>query len=74
MMRWTPDGKALIHNCDFGDRKNMWLQPVDGSPPRQLTHFDDQLVLGFDLVPGGKELAVVRGVLSRDAVLIKDFR
>jgi len=74
MMRWTPDGKGLLNNCGFGDRKNMWLQPIDGSPPRQITHFDDQLVLGFDVVPGGKELAVVRGVLSRDAVLIKNFR
>ena len=65
MMRWSPDGKALIHNCGLNDRKNLWLQPIDGSPARQLTHFDDQLVLGFDPMPGGKQLAVVRGVLSR---------
>jgi eukaryotic-like serine/threonine-protein kinase len=74
MVRWTPDGKALLNNCGLNDRKNMWLQPIDGSPPHQITHFDDQLILGFNVMPGGKELAVVRGVLSRDAVLIKNFR
>ena len=74
MMRWTVDGKALLHNCGLNDRKNIWLQPIDGSPARQITHFDDQLALFFDVFPGGKEIAVVRGVLSRDAVLIKNFR
>jgi Tol biopolymer transport system component len=74
MMRWTEDGSGLLHNCGPNDRKNVWLQPIDGSPPRQMTHFDDEYVLYFDVVPGGNELVVVRGILARDAVLIKNFR
>ncbi len=74
MVRWTSDGKGLLHNAGLNDRKNIWLQSIDGSPPRQVTHFDDQYVLAFDVVPGGKELVIARGILSRDAVLIKNFR
>jgi Tol biopolymer transport system component len=74
MLRWTPDSKALLHNAGPNDRKNVWLQPLDGSPARPVTHFDDQYVLRFDVTPDGKALGVVRGVLSRDAVLIKNFR
>ena len=74
MVRWTADGKALLHNGGLNDRKNVWLQPIDGSAGRPVTHFDDEYILNFDVVPGGKELLLVRGVLSRDAVLIKNFR
>jgi serine/threonine protein kinase len=73
LLRWTPDGKAILHNAAVNDRKNVWIQPIDGSAAHPVTSFDDALVLGFDIVPGGKELAVVRGTLSRDAVMIKNF-
>ena len=74
LIRWMPDGKAILHSAGLNDRKNVWLQPIDGSQARPATHFDDQYILAFDVAPGGKELTVVRGVLSRDAVLIKNFR
>jgi hypothetical protein len=56
------------------DRVNLWLQPLDGSPPRKITDFDDASLLRFDLSPDGKHLMAVRGVLSRDAVLIENLR
>ena len=72
-VRWSADGRALLHNSGVGDRNNLWIQPLDGSPPRKLTNFDDDYVLTFDVGPDGT-LAVVRGTLSRDAVLIRNFR
>ena len=58
----------------MNDRVNLWLQPLDGAPPRKITSFDDDSLLRFDLSPDGKHLMAVRGVLSRDAVLLENFR
>ena len=73
-VRWTADGKALLHNSNIGDRTNIWLQPLTGGPPRQVTHFVDQAILGFDRSTDGKRLIIARGILSRDAVMIRNFR
>jgi hypothetical protein len=50
---------------------NLWLQPVDGSPARQLTHFRGGRVIDFDWSPGG-QLAVEFGAVVRDVFLIRD--
>jgi len=73
-IRWTPDGRALLHNSAINDRANVWLQPLDGRPARRITNFPDLDILTFDLSPDGTRLAVARGILSRDAVRIRDFR
>jgi Tol biopolymer transport system component len=73
-VRWTADGKALLHNSAIGDRANIWLQPLSGSSPRQVTRFVDQNILGFDRSTDGKHLIVARGILNRDAVMIRNFR
>ncbi len=73
-VRWTADGKALLHNSNVGDRANIWLQPVSGGPPRQVTRFVDQNILGFDRSIDGKHLIIARGHLSRDAMMIRNFR
>ena len=75
MIGWTADGNALIHNAGpVGGRTNLWLQRLDGSEPRPVTSFEDESVLRFDVSPDGKQLAIVRGLLERDAMLIRDFR
>ena len=73
-VHWSPDGNGILHNAARGDRINIWLQPLDGSEPRKVTNFDDEYVHRFDVTPDGKEIVLSRGVLSRDAVLIKNFR
>jgi Tol biopolymer transport system component len=73
-VRWTADGKGLLHNSALKDRANIWLQPLDGGPPRQLTKFSDQVILAFDRSADGRKLIIARGMLTRDAVLIRNFR
>jgi len=73
-VEWTLDGKALLHNSQAGDRSNIWLQPLAGGPARQLTRFADQLVFGFSRSLDGKQLIIARGTLSRDAMLIRNFK
>jgi Tol biopolymer transport system component len=74
LVRWSPDGKALLHNAQSNDRSNIWLQPIDGGPARELTHFADQTMINFNLTADGKQLIIARGLLSRDALLIKNFK
>jgi eukaryotic-like serine/threonine-protein kinase len=70
---WSADGKSLLHNSHQTDRMNVWQQPVSGGAPKQVTKFNEQYVLNFDRTPRGDALTVVRGTLSRDAVLLKGF-
>ena len=73
-VRWTADGKALLHNSAIGDRANIWLQPLEGGAPRKVTRFSDQAIFAFDRSADGKTLIIARGTLTRDAVLIRNFR
>jgi Tol biopolymer transport system component len=73
-VRWTADGRALLHNSAMNDRANVWLQPIAGGPPRQMTHFLDQVIFGFDISRDGKTLVISRGLLSRDALLLHNFK
>ena len=57
-----------------GDRANVWLQPLDGKPPRRVTDFQEYLVYGFAVSPDGKSLAFSRGPRTRDAMLVRGFR
>jgi hypothetical protein len=43
--RWTPDGRSVAL-VSFIDPFNLSVQPVDGGPARQLTHFTDGRQLG----------------------------
>jgi hypothetical protein len=53
---------------------NIWIQPTDGSPPRQLTDFKSDRIFSFDWSHDGKWLALSRGPEQRDVVLMSDFK
>jgi Tol biopolymer transport system component len=74
MLRWATAEEGLLINTMPSDRANLWFQPLDGSPPKKLTDFDELNLFSFDVSPDGKTLALARGALSRDAVLITGFR
>ncbi|MGH9968149.1 MAG: protein kinase domain-containing protein [Pyrinomonadaceae bacterium] len=73
-IRWTLDGRALTYVETRGGVSNIWLQSLSGGDPRQLTDFRDQRIFGFAWSRDGKQLALSRGVVNADVVLIKDFR
>jgi eukaryotic-like serine/threonine-protein kinase len=74
LIRWTPDGRALTYVITRGLVSNIWLQPVGGGPPRQLTDFKTGRIFSFDWSRDGKWLALARANVDNDVVLIKDFR
>ncbi len=71
--QFTPDGQALVYpirgeNNEF----NLWLQPLDGKPGRQLTQFTSEQITDFSWSPDGKKLLVWRGHNESDVVLLRD--
>lgn len=74
LLRWTSDGRALTYVDNRGGIANIWTLPIDGGAPRQLTNFKDDRIFWFDWSRDGKHLAVGRGVLTNDVVLLNDFK
>jgi serine/threonine protein kinase len=72
LLRWTPDGRALAYSDEKGGVSNIWVQPLDASPARQLTHFKTDLILSYAWSRDGKQLACSRGVVNNDVVLISN--
>jgi hypothetical protein len=69
---WTEDSKSLIVLRDM-NRSNLWLQPIDGAEPRQLTKFDGGMIRSFAVSPDFKQIAISRGNPSAEAILISNF-
>jgi Tol biopolymer transport system component len=72
-LRWAPDGKGLNYLLTRDGAQNLWYQPLDGSPARQVTHFPDSDILDFSWSKDGKQLAVTRGRTRTDVVRISNF-
>jgi serine/threonine protein kinase len=71
---WSPDGKAIVYEKDENNVSNLWSIPLDGSKERQLTNWPSEQIFWFAWSRDGKQLAVARGHVSSDLLLIKDFR
>ena len=72
-IRWTVDGRALTYIDTQGGVSNIWIQPLDGGPRKQLTDFKSDLIFYYDWSPDGKKLALARGSKTSDVVLIRDI-
>jgi Tol biopolymer transport system component len=72
-LRYTPDGHAIAYLDPAAT--NIWLLPLAGDSPRQLTHFTDGATIGnFAWSRDGKRLAVSRSTVANDIVLFKGLR
>ena len=70
--QFAPDGKALVYPILQNSTENLWLQPLDGSPGRQITNFQADGIQYFLFSPDGKSLGVFRSHGESDAVLLRD--
>lgn len=70
--RWMPDSRALVY-VDGNTLSDLWVQPIDGSPPHQLTHFaaDGRRIWDFDWSADGKRLAVARAAILTNIVRLR---
>jgi len=67
--RWTNDNRQLI----YVGSSNLWLRPLNGEQPTQLTNFKTQFIHSFVLSRDGR-LAISRGTDTNDVVLISDLK
>jgi TolB protein len=74
LLRWTRDGRALAMVETHDGVDNIWSTPLDSRSHEQLTNFSSGQIFAFDWSPDGNRLAVARGSLSSDVILINNFR
>lgn len=71
---WVPDGRALIYVDTRGDVSNLWTQRIEGGTPKQITDFKQGRIFSFDYSPDGKQIALSRGTINNDVVMISNFK
>jgi len=69
---FTPDGRAVIYSVRQNGVDNLWQQPLDGAPGRQITNFDSDTIRNAQYSPDGKTLGVLRIHTESDVVLLRD--
>ena len=72
LIRFSPDGKAVVYSTRSNGVDNLWLQPLDATQGKQLTNFSADRIYDFHWSFDGKQLALVRGHNDSDVVLIRN--
>ena len=72
-LRWAPDGGAIAY-LSSATPSNIWLQALDGTAPRQLTHLTDGTISDFAWSGDGSRLAMARATVINDIVLFKGLK
>jgi len=73
-VQFTQDGKAVAYPIAENGADNVWVQPLDGTPGRQITHFNSEQIQSFHWSPDGKNLGVLRGHTDSDVVLLQESK
>ena len=75
---WAPDGRAFTYvGNTTGNTQNVYMQPLNGGPAVQLTHFNSEpaAVVGYGWSRDGKKFAITRYRYNNsDVVMFSNFR
>ncbi|MGH9866058.1 MAG: hypothetical protein ACRD4H_11650, partial [Candidatus Acidiferrales bacterium] len=72
-VRFTPDGKSVAYPIVENGVSNLWIEPLDGGPGRQITNFKSGIFnVHFYWSPDGKMLGILRGDTKSDIVLVRE--
>jgi serine/threonine protein kinase/Tol biopolymer transport system component len=71
-VRFSTDGKAVVYPIRVRGVDNLWSQPLDGSPGKQITDFKAEHIYDFHWSFDGSRLALIQGHTDADVVLIRD--
>src|SRR6266851_1261160 len=72
-LAFLPSGKAVAYVVREKGVDNLWMQPLDGTPRRPLTHFTAERIAGFAFSKDGSQLGIKRGHADSDAVLLRNI-
>jgi Tol biopolymer transport system component len=70
--KFSPDGKAIVYIVREKGVDNLWMQPLDGSKHRQMTHYTADRIGAFGYSRDGAKLAIERMHAESDAILFRD--
>jgi len=73
-VQFTADGKSVAYPVKENGVDNVWVQPVEGTPGHQITHFTSEQILSFHWSPDGKKLGILRGHTDSDVVLLQESK
>ena len=73
-VQFTPDGTALSYAASQGGVAQVWLQPLDGGPPKQVTQLRSDAIVAFAWSTDMKQIVLSRGTINADAVLIEETK
>jgi serine/threonine protein kinase len=73
-VHFAQDGKAVVYPVRDQDVDNLWLQPLDGSPGKQITNFKSEHIWDFHWSFDGEKLGLVRGHTDSDVVLLEESK
>lgn len=73
-LHFTPDSRAVAYIDTQKGVSNILAQPLDGGSPKSVTDFKSDRILWFDFSRDGKQLAVSRGTVNNDVILISNFK
>ncbi len=74
ILHWSRDGRSLLYTVIRNNVSNIWSQPVDGGKPTQVTDFKEHIITACGWSRDWRQLAVARGQIIRDAVLINNAK
>jgi serine/threonine protein kinase len=74
VVRFSHDGKSVVYSFRHSGVDDLWSQPLDGSPGKQLTDFKSEHINDFHWSFDGSKLGVIRGHTDSDVVLIRDIQ
>jgi Tol biopolymer transport system component len=72
-IRWTSSGDAITYVRTKDGVSNLWSQPINGAAAKQITNFTSSLIWRHAWSCDGKYLALARGSLAIDAVMLTDL-
>ena len=70
---WTQDDDGVVYLETRDQISNLWKLQLKSGTRTQLTHFSSDAIFGFGVSSTGR-LAIARGRMESDAVLIRNFR
>ena len=71
-LQWTADGGGIYFVALTDGVSNIWRQPLDGSTPVPVPDFKDGRIFNFGFSPDEKQIALSRGTVNSDVVLIEN--
>ena len=70
-VRFADGGRALLYGATRNGVSNVWQKRLSGGTPEQITDFASDRIFAFAQSHDGRRLAVARGTIQSDVVLIQ---